>query len=137
MLTRPSDQRTFVSPELSAMARRLAELRCFSSCSRGSNSFAPRRDVPRNIAIAILIYSAFTWTGFAIFGRDTWLKRGEVFSVAFGLFGRFAPLDFTYDGRWRVSLRPFATGLLPRTPLDPSMTAFSLLMLGTVTVDGF
>jgi hypothetical protein len=98
---------------------------------------APRRDVPRNIAIAILIYSAFTWTGFAIFGRDTWLKRGEVFSVAFGLFGRFAPLDFTYDGRWRVSLRPFATGLLPRTPLDPSMTAFSLLMLGTVTVDGF
>ena len=33
---------------------------------------APRRDVPRNIAIAILIYSALTWTGFAIFGRDTW-----------------------------------------------------------------
>ena len=42
---------------------------------------APGRDVPRNIAIAILIYSAFTWTGFAIFGRDTWLKRGEVFSL--------------------------------------------------------
>jgi hypothetical protein len=98
---------------------------------------APGRDVPRNIAIAILIYCAFTWAGFAIFGRDTWLKRGEVFSVAFGLFGRFAPLDFTNDGRWRVRLRPFATGLLPRTPLDPSMTAFSLLMLGTVTVDGF
>ncbi|MGC1643624.1 MAG: hypothetical protein WA796_05785 [Pseudolabrys sp.] len=98
---------------------------------------APGRDVPRNIAIAILIYSAFTWTGFAIFGRDTWLKRGEVFCIAFGLFGRFAPLDFTHDGRWRVSLRPFATGLLPRTPLGPSMTAFSLLMLGTVTVDGF
>ncbi len=98
---------------------------------------APGRDVPFNIAVATLIYSAFTWIGFAVFGRDTWLKRGEVFSVAFGLFGRFAPLDFTYDGRWRVSLRPFATGLLPRTPLEPSMTAFSLLMLGTVTVDGF
>ena len=98
---------------------------------------APGRDVPRNVAIAILIYSVFTWVGFAIFGRDTWLKHGEVFSVAFGLFGRFAPLDFTNDGRWRVSLRPFATGLLPRTPLEPSMTAFSLLMLGTVTVDGF
>ena len=98
---------------------------------------APGRDVPRNIAIAILIYSAFTWVGFAIFGRDTWLKRGEVFSIAFGLFGRFAPLDFTHDGRWRVSFRPFATGLLPRTALEPSMTAFTLLMLGTVTVDGF
>ena len=98
---------------------------------------APGRDVPRNIAIAILIYSAFTWVGFAIFGRDTWLRRGEVFSIAFGLFGRFAPLDFTHDGHWRIGLRPFAIGLLPRTPLEPSMTAFSLLMLGTVTVDGF
>jgi len=98
---------------------------------------APGRDVPRNIAIAVLIYSAFTWIGFAVFGRDTWLKRGEVFSIVFGLFGRFAPLDFTHDGRWRARLRPFATGLLPRTPLEPSMTAFSLLMLGTVTVDGF
>ncbi len=98
---------------------------------------APGRDVPRNIAIAILTYSVFTWTGFIIFGRDTWLKSGEFFAVAFGLFGRFAPLNFTNDGRWRVSLRPFATGLLTRTPLEPSMTAFSLLMLGTVTVDGF
>src|ERR1051326_6639879 len=98
---------------------------------------APGRDVPRNIAIAILTYSVFTWTGFAVFGRDTWLKNGEVFAVAFGLFGRFAPLDFTNDGRWRVSLRPFAAGLLTRTPLEPSMTAFSLLLLGTVTVDGF
>jgi hypothetical protein len=97
---------------------------------------APGRDVPRNIAIAILIYSVFTWIGFTIFGRDTWLKCGEVFSIAFGLFGRFAPLDFTHDDRWRVSLRPFAIGLLPRAPLEPSMTAFSLLMLGTVTVDG-
>jgi len=98
---------------------------------------APGRDVPRNIAIAILTYSVFTWTGFVIFGRDIWLKSGEVFAVAFGLFGRFAPLDFFNDGRWRVSLRPFATGLLTRTPLEPSMTAFSLLILGTVTVDGF
>jgi hypothetical protein len=98
---------------------------------------APGRDVPRNIAIAILTYSAYTWIGFAIFGRDTWLKNGEVFTVAFALFGRFAPLNFTHDGRWRVSLRPFATGLLTRSPLESSMIAFSLLMLGTVTVDGF
>src|SRR5438477_10393398 len=91
---------------------------------------APGRDVPRNMAIAILLYSVLTWTGLVIFGRDTWLKRGEVFAVAFGLFGRFAPLEFTNNGRWRVNLRPFATGLLTRTPLEPSMTAFCLLMLG-------
>ena len=97
---------------------------------------APGRDVPRNIAVAILIYSGFTWAGFVVFGRDVWLKNGEVFSVVFGLIGRFAPLEFTRGGQWRVGLRPIASGLLTRAPLKPSMTAFVLLMLGTVTVDG-
>jgi hypothetical protein len=97
---------------------------------------APARDVPRNIAIAILAYSFLTWTGFGAFGRDTWLKNGEVFSLAFGLFGRFAPLNFTHGDRYYVSVRPWAEGLVTRTPLNASMTAFALLMLGTVTVDG-
>ena len=98
---------------------------------------APGRDVPRNVAIAIAIYSIMTWVGFVAFGRELWLRRGEVFSAVFDLFGRFAPLQFTSNGRWHWSLRPFAAGLLTRTPLPPSMTAFTLLMLGTVTVDGF
>jgi len=97
---------------------------------------APARDVPRNIAIAILIYSFLTWTGFSTFGRDTWLKNGEVFSLAFGLFGRFAPLNFTHRDRYYVSVRPWAVGLVTRAPLSASMIAFALLMLGTVTVDG-
>jgi hypothetical protein len=97
---------------------------------------APGRDVPRNVAAAILIYSGLTWAGFMVFGRDAWLKNGEVFSVLFGLISRFAPLEFTYDGHWRVGLRPIAAGLLTREPLEPSMTAFVLLMLGTVTIDG-
>ena len=97
---------------------------------------APGRDVPRNIAAAILIYTGLTWAGFVVFGRDAWLKNGEVFSVVFGFIGRFAPLEFTHDGHWRVGLRSFAAGLLTREPLEPSMTAFVLLMLGTVTIDG-
>jgi hypothetical protein len=96
---------------------------------------APGRDIPRNIAIAVMLYSAMTWAGFAAFGRERWLRQGEVFSVVFDLFGRFAPLQLNRDGYW--ALRPFAAGLLARTPLTPSMTAFTLLMLGTVTVDGF
>ena len=98
---------------------------------------APGRDVPRNVAIAIVLYSIVTWAGFAAFGRELWLSRGEVFSVLFDLFGRFAPLQFTCNGRWHWSLRPFAAGLLTRAPLPPSMTAFTLLLLGTLTVDGF
>jgi len=97
---------------------------------------APARDVPRNIAIGILAYSFLTWTGFSVFGRDTWLKHGEVFSLAFGLFGRFAPLNFTDGDRYCVSVRPWAVGLVTHTPLTASMIGFTLLMLSTVTVDG-
>jgi hypothetical protein len=102
-----------------------------------SELVAPGRDVPRNIAIAIALYSLMTWTGFVVFGREAWLGGGEVFSVVFELLGRFAPLQVAYNGRWRWSLHPFAAGLVVRTPLIPSMTAFALLLLGTVTVDGF
>jgi len=95
------------------------------------------RDVPGNIAIAAALYSCLTWIGFVLFGRTPWLRHGEVFAVLFDLFGRFAPLQLA-DGRpWRWALRLPAAGLLTSTPLPPSMTAFALLMLGTVTVDGF
>ena len=97
---------------------------------------APARDVPRNIAIAIMAYSVFTWIGLAVFGRDAWLKGAEVFSVLFGLFSRFAPLHFVRRDAWHWELRFFAAGLLTPKPLAPSLTAFTLLMLGTVTVDG-
>jgi hypothetical protein len=97
----------------------------------------PGRDVPRNIAIGIALYSVMTWAGFVAFGREAWLRGGEVFSVVFELFGRFAPVQFTHKSGWYWSLHPFAAGLLVRTPLVPSMTAFTLLLLGTVTVDGF
>jgi len=97
---------------------------------------ADRRDVPRNIALVIAVYSFITWAGFVLFGRRAWLKNGEVFSIAFGLFGRFAPLHFAANARWTWKLRPYAAGLLTRKPLAPSMTAFTLLMLATVSVDG-
>lgn len=97
---------------------------------------APARDVPLNIAIAIVVYSALTWIGFIVFGRKAWLAGGEVFSVVFGLFGRFAPLSFAYKDGWCWELRFFAAGLVARHPLSPSHIAFTLLVLGTVTVDG-
>ena len=98
---------------------------------------AAGRDVPRNIAIGLAIYSVLTWGGFIAFGRELWLSRGEIFSVVFSLFSRFAPLQFRNDTPRHWLLQPFARGLLLRTPFTPSMTAFTLLMLGTVTVDGF
>jgi len=98
--------------------------------------------LPGTLATAIVIYSAITWLGMAAFGREVWLARGEAFSVAFGVLGRFAPIDRpgrdSPDGRpshWY--LRPYAGGLIAERPCHLSMTVFVLLMLSTVTFDGF
>ncbi|MDX1430479.1 MAG: hypothetical protein R3282_09330, partial [Rhodothermales bacterium] len=80
--------------------------------------------------------------GMAAFGRDVWLARGEAFSLAFAVLGRFAPLDRpernARDGspdHWY--LRPYASGLVTEEPCRLSMIVFVLLMLSTVAVDGF
>jgi hypothetical protein len=97
---------------------------------------------PANLAMSILIYSAFTWLGMATFGRKVWLAHGEAFSLAFGIFGRFAPIGArAEDGssslprRW--GLRPYASALIAKTPCRLSMTVFVIVMLSTVTFDGF
>lgn len=92
-------------------------------------------DQPRSVALVLLGYSAVTWVGMLAFGRLQWLRCGEIFSVAFGLFSRFAPLETAGDGA-RLSLRPYGVGLLSRAPASPAHTCFVLLLLSTVTFDG-
>lgn len=48
---------------------------------------------PLNIAVFTLLYSVITWTCMAFFGKDEWLRRGEAFSVYFGILARFAPTE--------------------------------------------
>jgi hypothetical protein len=48
---------------------------------------------PSNIAVLALIYSAITWAGMTLFGKDAWLRGGEAFSVFFGILARFAPTE--------------------------------------------
>jgi hypothetical protein len=94
-------------------------------------------EAPRPLAAAILGYSAFTWVAMVVFGRDAWLARGEVFAVYFAVLGRFAPLAAPAGNpHRRLTLRPFAVGLLVERPLPPTMTVFVLLMLAAVTFDG-
>jgi hypothetical protein len=97
----------------------------------------PQSEVPRALAFAMLAYSAFTWIAMAVFGRDVWLARGELFSVYFAVLGRFAPLAVTAGNPHRgLVARPFAVGLLVDRPVSRMMTAFVLLMLASVTFDG-
>jgi hypothetical protein len=90
---------------------------------------------PRHIAWFATAYTLLTWAGTALFGGETWLQRGEVFTLVFGTFARFAPT--VISKRERVcALRPFGAGLLIGGPASASMTAFVLLLLCTVLYDG-
>src|SRR6516225_12399545 len=90
---------------------------------------------PRHIAWFATAYTLLTWAGMALFGSETWLQRGEVFTLVFGTFARFAPTEISR--REQVcALRPFGAGLLAGGPASPSMTAFVLLLLSTVLYDG-
>jgi len=98
---------------------------------------------PAVLATAIVVYSGITWFGMLAFGRGTWLASGEAFSLAFDVIGRFAPLggrslsSAASDSRHRLFLRPYAGALVVTKPCHFSMTAFVMLILSTVTFDGF
>ena len=49
--------------------------------------------MPRNIALFALLYSSATWAGMSLFGKETWLRGGEAFSVLFDILARFAPTE--------------------------------------------
>jgi polyferredoxin len=53
----------------------------------------PGSSTPVYIAVLILTYSVLVWGGMIVYGKETWLRRGEVFSVFFGLLARFAPTE--------------------------------------------
>lgn len=125
------------------------------------------RSIPVQLSRLIVGYSLLTWTGMALFGRAVWLRHADPFAAAFGVLARFAPTEVRVDdpeacrrcpapcrgpdgcvaceacfdrarpGRRAWSLRPFGAGLVEAGPVSPSMAVFVLLLLATVTFDGF
>jgi hypothetical protein len=121
--------------------------------------------IPVRISQMILAYSVFTWLGMLLFGRNIWVNHGEAFSLAFGLLARFAPIEVrsvNYDvanasgvtidpdlledsvtsevlltTSREVNLRPFGSGLLGMENVSTSAMLFVLLLLASVTFDGF
>ena len=90
-------------------------------------------NLPESIAIGACIYSAYTWIGMSLYGIDRWLDRGEAFHVYFNLFSRIAPLE-RRDGVLGVR-RPLSG--LARIEAFPGTVAFVVVMIGSVTFDGF
>ena len=118
----------------------------------------PDRAIPANLAVAILLYSGITWLGMYYWGIENWLRRGEAFAALFRLFARFAPLEMRVvtggsgsrgavadAGSFRTArradrrlyLRPYAVGLLTQFVPPASVLFFVLLVLSTVSFDGF
>ncbi len=108
---------------------------------------------PFKLGLFILVYSAITWAGMLLFGKHVWLRRGEAFSVLFGLFARFSPTEIRTSGddtsvdclesfqkadpdERQFNLRPYAVGLATRGLVSVSIAAFVILALSTVTFDG-
>jgi hypothetical protein len=93
---------------------------------------ASNGDKPENIAIAALVYSALTFIAMALYGVETWIARGEAFSVYFNLFSRLSPVE-TRDGV--LGLRRPLSGLAAFRPGAGTVPLLAV-MIGSVTFDG-
>jgi hypothetical protein len=87
---------------------------------------------PENLAIATLVYSALTFVAMALYGVETWIERGEAFSVYFNLFSRLSVFE-TRDGV--VGVRQPLSGLATFRP-GPGTVTLLAVMIGSVTFDG-
>jgi hypothetical protein len=122
-------------PQL-GVAPAIALFACFAWCELVWRN----KDVPFDLATAVISYAAITFMGMLVYGRDVWLKNGEAFAVAFGVLARFAPLavpPHREGAALAVNLRPPGAGLVISKPVHPSYMVFILLMLASVTFDGF
>jgi len=92
------------------------------------------KDVPMYLAAAVLGYAVLAWGGMLLFGTQAWLRNGEAFSIAFGILGRFAPL---HAKNHVLRLRAPGAGLIVEERVPVAIAVFVLLMLSSVTCDGF
>jgi hypothetical protein len=88
--------------------------------------------VPKTLVSAALGYTVITLAAQAVWGTETWSRRGEGFAVYFNLFSRIG----VFETRDRVvGVRPPLSGL-PKLEPAPGTVAVIVVMIGTVTFDG-
>lgn len=126
----------------------------------------PQSALPNRVAVLAIAYTAITIGGMVLFGKHQWLRNGEAFSVVFSYLARFAPTevrvrdpDFCQECRGQCldqdgecincyecfekaankewNIRPFAMGLSANEHMTNDKLAVVVLLLATVTFDGF
>ena len=123
--------------------------------------------VPRQIALLTTAYSTYTVGGMLLFGKNVWLDRAEAFSVYFKILSRLSIIEFRIneisyclecsnecqtkngcidcyecfsncdDFSKEINLRLPASGLTAIQTVQPGELLFVLLMLASVSFDGF
>ncbi len=86
---------------------------------------------PAFTAVALAVYALISAAMGLLFGADTWLRRGELFSVLFATWGRLGWFRFGAPGR-----RGFGGGLRAPFANHVSRVTFVLLLLTSVSFDG-
>jgi hypothetical protein len=87
---------------------------------------------PHAVAVAALVYSAITFVAMALFGIDTWLERGETFSVYFRMFSTLSVLE-AREGT--LGRRRFLSGGAS-WGMTTGMLALVLVAIGSTSFDG-
>jgi hypothetical protein len=88
---------------------------------------------PVDLTTAAVGYTVYTLVMQAVFGTESWTRRGEAFAVYFNLFSRLS----VWETRDRVVGLRRPLGGLPRLDTPPGTVLFVIVMIGTVTFDGF
>lgn len=99
----------------------------------GESGFASVGLEPRIVAIAVLLYTVYTLAAMALFGIEQWLRRGETFSVYFGMFATLAALEVR-EGRLGLR-RPLAAAGRWVAGI-PGSSALVLVAIGGTAYDG-
>jgi hypothetical protein len=97
----------------------------------GSGGVAVGLD-PHTVAVAALLYSAYSLAMMALFGVEEWCERGEVFSVYFGMFSQLGCFGVE-EGRLGLR-RPLAAA--GRWATLPGSTAVVIASIATTSFDG-
>ena len=98
----------------------------------GTSGFQAVGLTPHTVAIATLVYSAYTFVAMALFGTEKWLDLGEGFSVYFGMFSRLSVLEVR-DGR--LGRRRVLAATTSWVSV-PGSVALVLVTIGATTFDG-
>ncbi|MEA2682543.1 MAG: hypothetical protein QOK05_871 [Chloroflexota bacterium] len=92
---------------------------------------------PRSVALVAIVYTAYTFAGMLVFGRDQWLAKGEFFSVLFRLVGAMGVVAVRHTAGGReVEVRPPAVGLAHVDLEGWDIVAFVILTLSSLAFDG-